>query len=166
MSLDDLLAGDAVFVDANIFTYHFQPHPTWGRSCTKLLDRIENRELDGFTTIGVLGELAHRMMTIEAHHKLGWSFAGIGNRLRANPAEVQKLTVFRLAAEKVLQGRIQILPVTSGILATAVVLCQQLGLLTNDGLILATMQAHGLIKLASHDTDFDRVPGITRYAPA
>ena len=27
MSLDDLLAGDALFVDANIFTYHFQPHP-------------------------------------------------------------------------------------------------------------------------------------------
>ncbi len=30
MSLDDVLAGDAVFVDANIFTYHFQPHPAWG----------------------------------------------------------------------------------------------------------------------------------------
>ena len=34
MSVDDLLAGDAVLVDANIFTYHFQPHPTWGASCT------------------------------------------------------------------------------------------------------------------------------------
>ena len=166
MSLDDLLAGDAVFVDANIFTYHFQPHPTWGPSCTRLLQRIENRELDGFTTIPALGELAHRLMTIEAHHTLGWSFAGIGNRLRSNPAAVQKLTVFRLATEKVLQGRIQILPVTPATLATGVVLCQQLGLLANDGLILATMQAHGLTKLASHDADFDRVPGLVRYAPA
>jgi predicted nucleic acid-binding protein len=166
MSLDDLVAGDAAFVDANIFTYHFQPHPTWGPSCTRLLQRIENRELDGFTTIAVLGEVVHRLMTIEAQITLAWSFAGIGNRLRSNPAEVQKLTVFRLAAEKVLQGRLQILPVTGATLARAVVLCQQLGLLTNDGLILATMQAHGLNKLASHDADFDRVPGITRYAPA
>jgi len=28
------------------------------------------------------------------------------------------------------------------------------------------MQAHRLTKLASGDTDFERVPGITRYAPA
>lgn len=165
MSVDDLLDGDAVFVDANIFTYHFQPHPIWGASCTRLLQRIENRQVEGLTTIAVLGEVSHRLMTIEAHHILGWSFPGIGNKLRSNPAEVQNLTGFRVAVEKVLQGRIQILQLTPGTLATAVILCQQLGLLTNDGLILATMQAHGLSKLASHDADFDRVPGITRYAP-
>jgi len=33
MSVDDLLAGDTVFVDANIFTYHFQPHPRAHPSC-------------------------------------------------------------------------------------------------------------------------------------
>jgi predicted nucleic acid-binding protein len=40
------------------------------------------------------------------------------------------------------------------------------GLLSNDALIVAVMQASGLTKLASNDADFDRVPGITRYAPA
>jgi len=40
------------------------------------------------------------------------------------------------------------------------------GLLHNDALILAVMQANGLTNLASHDADFDRVPGILRYAPA
>ncbi len=34
------------------------------------------------------------------------------------------------------------------LLATAVVLCEQLGLLTNDGLTLPTMEGHGLSKLA------------------
>jgi predicted nucleic acid-binding protein len=33
-------------------------------------------------------------------------------------------------------------------------------------LIVAIMQANGLTKLASNDTNFDRVPGLTRYAPA
>jgi len=42
---------------------------------------------------------------------------------------------------------------------------QQTGLLTNDALIIAVMQAHGLTNLASSDTDFDRVPGLTRYGP-
>ena len=44
-------------------------------------------------------------------------------------------------------------------------LCQQLGLLTNDAVTVALMQAHGLTRVASSDADFDRVPGLTRYAP-
>jgi predicted nucleic acid-binding protein len=39
-------------------------------------------------------------------------------------------------------------------------------LLSNDALIVAVMRAQGLTNVASHDADFDRVPGITRYGPA
>ena len=35
-----------------------------------------------------------------------------------------------------------------------------------DTRLVAVMQAHGLTKLASNDPDFDRVPALTRYAPA
>lgn len=35
-----------------------------------------------------------------------------------------------------------------------------------NALIVSMMEAHRLTQLASHDTDFDRVPGVTRYAPA
>jgi len=44
-------------------------------------------------------------------------------------------------------------------------LSQQIGLLSGDALVVAMMQAHGLTHLASHDTDFDRMPGIMRYGP-
>jgi predicted nucleic acid-binding protein len=37
--------------------------------------------------------------------------------------------------------------------------------LTNDALIVVVMHDNGLTTLASLDADFDRVPGITRYAP-
>ena len=36
---------------------------------------------------------------------------------------------------------------------------------TNDALVITVMQYHGLTPLASHDADFDRVPGLTRYGP-
>lgn len=39
------------------------------------------------------------------------------------------------------------------------------GLLSGDALLLAIMQKNGLTNLASNDADFDRVPGITRFAP-
>ena len=42
---------------------------------------------------------------------------------------------------------------------------QQTGLLSNDALIVAVMQANGLTNLASNDGDFDRVSGLTRYGP-
>jgi predicted nucleic acid-binding protein len=43
---------------------------------------------------------------------------------------------------------------------------QHTGLLTNDALVVAVMQANGLTNLASNDADFDRAPGLRRYAPA
>jgi predicted nucleic acid-binding protein len=79
---------------------------------------------------------------------------------------LQGVSRFRLAVDTVLRSRIQILSIAPPLLGTAAVLSQQHGLLTNDALILALMQAHGLTKIASADTDFDRVPGITRYSPA
>src|SRR5262249_37439792 len=105
MTFADLVAGDAVFVDANTLTYHFQPHPTWGPPCTDLLRRIENQELFGFTSTHVLSEVSHRLMTIQASALLGWPFAGIGNRLRTNPAEGQKLTALRQAIDQVLHSK-------------------------------------------------------------
>jgi predicted nucleic acid-binding protein len=165
MTFANLATGDRVFIDANILTYHFEPHARWGSSCSQLLQRIENQQLLGYTSHHVIGELSHRLMTIEAHTRLGWQLAGISNRLRTNPTEVRKFNLFRIAVEKVVQSKLQILPMDPALLLASAALCQQLGLLTNDGLIVALMQNNGLDKIASNDTDFDRVPGITRYAP-
>ena len=166
MTFADLTAGDSVFVDANSFIYHFAPDPVLGPPCSQLLRRIENQELGGFTSIHLLGEVAHKLMTIEANAAFGWPFAGMANRLRRHPAEVQRLTAYRRAIDQITQSRLQVLPIPVAVLVAATSLCRQTGLLINDALLVAVMQANGLTKLASHDADFDRVPGLTRYAPA
>jgi predicted nucleic acid-binding protein len=166
MTFQDLVAGDAVFVDANTFIQQFQPHPVLGPFCDQLAQRIDNLELQGFTSTHVLGEVTHRLMTTEACTSLGYLQTGVGNRLRTHPHDVRKLHAFRRALDHAVQSNLQILTVTPATLVTAADICQQVGLLTNDALIVALMQAHALTKLASSDKDFDRVPGITRYAPA
>jgi predicted nucleic acid-binding protein len=165
MIFADLLPGESVFLDTNTLVYHFAAHAVFGSACTQLVQRIENQELLGFTSTHVLGEAAHRLMTTEASSLFGWPFAGIGNRLRTNPAEVQKLSAFRVALDQISRSKLQVLTVTAGMLPAATVICQQVGLLINDGLIVTVMQHHGLTRLASHDADFDRVPGLARYAP-
>lgn len=165
MTFADLPAGAAVFLDANTLVYHFQPHPVFGPPCTDLVERIENQELSGFTSTHVLGELAHRLMTLEACAAFGWPFSGIAQRLRQHPAQVQGLTRFRQAIQEVPQYGIQVLTIPPTLIDSAAAVSQQTGLLTNDALVIAVMQANGLTNLASNDADFDRVPGITRYAP-
>jgi predicted nucleic acid-binding protein len=165
MTFADLATGDVVFIDANTLIHLFQPHPQLGRPCQQLVERIDNQDLVGFTSTHVVSEVSHRLMTVEANHVLGWPIPGIGNRLRMNPQEVQKLTLFRHAVEEIAQSRLQILTITPPMLVAGVGLCQQLGLLTNDAVTVALMPSHGLTKIASSDTDFDRVPGLTRYAP-
>jgi predicted nucleic acid-binding protein len=78
---------------------------------------------------------------------------------------VVRLTHFKAAVDQVLQSRLRVLTTAPAALAAAMTLSQQIGLLTNDALIVAAMQSNGLSKIASEDGDFDRVPGLTRYAP-
>lgn len=79
---------------------------------------------------------------------------------------MQQLTKFRQAIEQVPHLGINVLTVAPSLVAEGALVSQQTGLLSNDALLIAVMQANGLTKLASHDSDFDRVPSITRYAPA
>src|SRR5207244_1130765 len=119
MTFANLAKGDSVFVDANTLIHLFQPHPTLGRHCQQLIRRIDNQELLGFTSSHVISEVSHRLMTIEAQTVLGWTISGIGNRLRTNPHEVQKLRLFRRAVEQIAQSRLQILPITPPMLVAA-----------------------------------------------
>jgi predicted nucleic acid-binding protein len=51
------------------------------------------------------------------------------------------------------------------LLNEAATISLQHGLLTNDAIIVASMQRHGLTNLATNDDDFDRVPGLTVWKP-
>jgi len=90
----------------------------------------------------------------------------VKQRLRQQPGALQNLTHFRIAVEAVLQSALQVLTIPPSLLASYGGCHQPAAcLLTNDALLVAVMQANGFTKLASHDNDFDRVPGMTRYAP-
>jgi predicted nucleic acid-binding protein len=165
MTFDDVPSGDPVFVDANTLIYHFTNHPKYGAACTRLIERIENKELEGFTSSHCLADVAHRLMTIEAMGRLGWPATGLAARLKKHHAEIPKLSLYQQATAKVGQLGLQVLPVTAHLVVAATTMSQQFELLTGDALIVATLRGHSLINLASEDADFDRVPGLTRYAP-
>lgn len=154
-----------VFIDANCLVYAATSDPTYGTACQWLLEEIENKNLQGCTSAHVLGDLSHRLMTIEAALLFTRPMTGIANWLRRHPAEVQRLAQYRQSLDDLLAIPLPILSVTGSQVSRAADFSRLYGLLTNDALIVAVMQDHGLTHLASNDADFDRVPGITRYAP-
>lgn len=165
MTFQDILAGQSVFVDSNVLLFYFRPDPVLGPPSDQLLRRIENREIQGFTSAHMLNEMAHRLMTEEAHQRFSWPMNGIARRLRRHPTQVQTLTRPRQAVDELSLIGLQVLPVTGAEVSLAIDVSNQHGLLSSDALVVTVMRQHGLQALASHDPDFDRVPGLTRYAP-
>lgn len=166
MTFSDIPPGTTVFVDANTFVYHFVPEPLLGAACRSLLRKFELQQLTGVTSAHVVSNTAHRIMTLEAMARFGWPAIGIGRRLLRHPDQLCQLTRFREAVDEIPRSGVQVLPITMQLVSAAATSSQQFGLLSGDALIVAFMREHGLTHLASHDADFDRVPGLTRYAPA
>jgi len=50
MTFADLGAGETIFLDANLFVYHFVADPLYGAACSQLLQRVENQEIRGLTS--------------------------------------------------------------------------------------------------------------------
>jgi predicted nucleic acid-binding protein len=158
--------GESVFFDANTLIYHFGGDPQHGPACKALLDRVEQQRLAGHTSAHVLAEVAHRLMVIEACGKFGWPTQGATARLRRRPAEVQQLALYRRSLDEITLIGLAVHSLTAQLVSVAADRTKQYGLLTNDALIVVVMEQHKLTNLASNDADFDRVPGLTRYAPA
>jgi predicted nucleic acid-binding protein len=165
MTFADLPAQATVFLDTNVFVYHFSNHPLLFQPCRDLLKRVEDGNLGGIITTHQISDLAHRLMTIEACDVHGWPMKGIAGRLKSHPTAVQSLGRFRQAIDEVPKMGVQVVSTTAALISAAAAISQQAGLLSNDALIVAVMQHLGLVHLASHDADFDNVAGITRYAP-
>jgi predicted nucleic acid-binding protein len=147
MTFGQVPAAAAVFLDANTLVYHFTNHPTFGSACTQLLKRIEHQHLTGFISTHVLSEIAHRLMTPEAVDRFGWPPTGIAARLRKHHVEIPKLTLHVQAVAQIPLMGIQAVAITPPLVEAATLASQQFELLTGDALVVAVMQAHGLIRI-------------------
>ena len=160
MTLAELRDGDCVFIDANIFIYHFG-----GRSlgCKDVLERCARRELLGYTSTTVLAEVLHRRMVAEALAKGLVTVRTAVKKLGETPGLVKQLTQYQEDVDKIPQMNLAVLPLTRAIVAASAEVQKSEGLLTNDSFVVAFMHEQGLTKLATANGDFDRVGSIEVY---
>lgn len=160
--LSRLPSGLSVFLDANIFLFHF-----WDLrpSCTELFRRIRRRELRGYTSTIVLTEVMHQLMLSEIGERHAVTPGGALRFLRYHPDTIESLTRSTEIIRQLATWRIRIVPLHWQDVRLAAELCRRYRLMTIDGTIVATMQRRGLVHLVSNDTDFLHVPGVTLWRP-
>jgi predicted nucleic acid-binding protein len=166
-SLENLAAlpsGRRVFIDANIFIYHFAQAPL-SAACTTFLRRVEIGEVLGITSVVVLAEVAHRLMVLEAIASFEFPSRTAVKQLKEHPTLVNQLTHYKIASEKIPAFNVTVEPITAVHFRLAQNLSTAHGLLTNDSLTAAVMQTSTLVDLASNDPDLSAVPGLTIWQP-
>ncbi len=136
-----------------------------GNSLAKsLLQRIQSGEVQGYTAVMTIDELAYRLLLSSIRATYGKSPLDL---LRQNQAAMIH-EFYGQVETQLLQ--LQRLPHLTFVDTTAADLSAMHGnirtyhLLPRDALHLAIMQRIGCTNLVSEDSDFDTVTGITRFA--
>ena len=159
--LTSLPASSAVFIDANIFIYAFNRS---SHQCEEFVLRCARQEIAGIVSFEVIHEATHQFMMIEAVAKRVIQKPSV-HALNANPAGVAGLSDYWKNTRAILDLGVLLAPCSEAILDRAQSVRASTGLLTNDSLIVATMQDYGVVNVATNDKSFARVAGISQYAP-
>jgi len=162
LPLPELPAGQTVFIDANIFIYHFTG---LSQECSIFLERCEQGDLWGVTAVHILLEVLHRLMMIEAVTKGLVTSGNVTKKLRKRPNVVKQLADCQGQTEAILEMGIEMVGLTSDSLKVSHPYRHRDGLLVNDSLTVAVMEAEGILDLVTADPDFTRVKGLRVYRP-
>lgn len=166
MFLSDIEDKTTVFIDANIFVYHFTANSRFNPSCTNFLERVEKGDIRGIISASIVLEVTHRIMIEEA----ALAFPDIKPKdfvkyLKNHPEIVKNLELNQKIPSKITMLNIEIIPLDMGIIERSQKIKTEYGSLSNDAVILQIMKELNISLLASNDSDFDGVDFITVYKP-
>jgi len=167
MLLSDLEDGSSVFIDANILIYHFSKGSKLNPASSKFLERIEEGKINGFTSVAIIQEVAHRMMIVEAASILPEiKVKDLVRYLKAHPDIVKKLATHENIPTRIALFNLDVLSPNLETLERSQQMKRRYGFLSNDALTLQIMEDLKINNLASNDSDFERVNFIKLHKPS
>lgn len=162
-----LPAGTEIFVDANIFIYHFN-----GKSatCTAFVDRIANDEVAAYVNAQVLSDLLHRLMCAEAVAK-GLITSASADKMKrwlaTNRAAAGRLRKYQAQFEFLLGIGVKVISVTRMTLINSKRERATHALMIGDSLNICSMARNKprLSHIATRDSDFGHISTLTVWQP-
>ena len=162
MKLDSLKAKSTVFIDANIFIYHFTGVSD---ESSFFLSQCESGVFNGVTSANVILEVLHRLMMVEAVQKRLVHPPNLVTKLKRHPEKIKQLHDYFTNTQKIEQMGILIRPLSAAIILKSQTNRIRYGLMVNDSLIITIMEEEGISFLATNDKGFQSVTGITVLNP-
>lgn len=163
MNLKDIPSSSEVFIDANIFIYHFTGT---SEECTYFLSQCESGRYRAITAANILLEVLHRLMMIEIVQKRFLSPPNLLRKLEKKTAIISQLNEYYLSTLAIFDMGVTVLPLFPEIIKSSQIMRSRHGLMVNDSLIAALMREKGLQHMASNDEAFSRIDWIQYYKPS
>jgi len=108
-------------------------------------------EVQGSTSALVLAEVSHRLMMIEAVERRLVAPGNVARKLARRPDVVRQLATYDAGIQAIPAMGIEIIAVTEATMLLGLRHQRRYGLLTNDSLIVASMQERGVRLLVTAD---------------
>lgn len=161
MMLNGINSGREVFIDANIFIYHFT-----GASgeCSRFLNRCEQGDLQGVTSANVLLEVMHRLMMIEAVKKGLVIAPNIVKKLQKDPGKIKQLNEYFINTQKIMEMGITTKTISQENIIKSQSHRLKYGLMVNDSLIVTVMEEMNLSSLATNDKSLSKIKELSIYS--
>lgn len=157
---------DTVFVDANIFIYVATEDERYVDRCEDLLDSIEAGRVKGFTSVLVLNEVVHKLMTLEIAEEKDVAPGAVMQHIRndssllgtVSEAWNDLIRILSIDNLSVLDADLSALVVGSGI-------AREENILITDSMHLATLEMYGIDAIATTDGRMDDMETVTVWHP-
>ncbi len=154
--------GKRVFIDANIFLYEVFDHPKFGESAYRILKDVENGAIEGVTSTLVLDEVLHKMILIEASDKFQISIKETVSFLKKNHKEIPLLEASWKDIDRIQEiENLTVRGISPDVFKSSINVAKANMLLTHDALHIAVMKYESISDIATNDSDFERIEGIT-----
>jgi len=161
--LDEFIEG-RIYVEANIFLFTALADAEYGPSALEFLERSSEDGIELLTSTLTIDEVSFVALKAKLEEKYGVTKNQV-LYLKRNPEVVKALASdVNQIVENVL-GLATLTEVSAPDVQQMRLYMEEFGLLPRDAIHLAVVHRLGLTCMASSDSDFDRVPWLTRYAP-
>ncbi|MDD3136378.1 MAG: PIN domain-containing protein [Methanoregula sp.] len=161
-----LPAGTSLLFDTNIFVYWALDHPRFGEACEKLVERVNDQDIEGSIPSVVLNEMLHRLMIAEVigNHWVAQPLLAV-RLLKNDPAIIPQLKIPWKVFRTLMSMNFKVLEEFPGITQSTFALSKTYSLLAKDAAILAYAKKFKISSIATNDSDFARVPWLTCWKP-
>lgn len=149
----------------NIFVTYYVTQGNLLKSCSDFFKRTAVNDVYGYTSVLVAAETIHRVLVAEAAKQLHLASRDTIAYLQKHPDVVKQLKQNLTIASDMRQMGINILHLTHNDLHRSKAVRSAFGLLTNDSLIVATMEKNNLVDIATNDAGFLGVVGLRVWRP-